>query len=88
MVRAKFTVTEHRLYSYDAARGPELQAREVILTPQYDQAIPEDRRFAQATPSGKLAMRIDNPAALKEFTLGRAFYLDMTPVDETNAPPA
>lgn len=76
MVRAKFTVAELRRYSWDQGRSAE-----VILQPQYDQNIPEDRRFCAATPSGKFAMRVDNPAALEQLTLGRAFYIDLTPVD-------
>lgn len=76
-IRAKFTVAEIRRYSWDQGRSAE-----VILQPQYDQTIPEDRRFCEATPSGKFAMRVDNPRALEELRLGRVFYIDMVPVEE------
>ncbi len=76
-VRAKFqvvSITEHEGWS----------GKTVHLAPRYDERIPEDRRFAQATPSGTLEMTVDNPAALAELALGRTFYLDFTPID----PPA
>ncbi len=72
-VRAKFRVvgvTEHADY----------RARTVKLVPQYDERIPEDKRFAQVTPSGEFTMYVDNPAALEELKLGEYFYVDFTPV--------
>lgn len=44
----------------------------------YDQTIEEDRRYAKATPSGKLEMQIDNPPAAEFFELGKFYYLDFT----------
>lgn len=75
-VRAKFTVSEIRQHSWSP------HARTVVLTPEYDQSIPEDQRFAQATPSGRLEMLIDNPSALAALPLGEKFYIDITPVPE------
>lgn len=71
-VRAKFRVDSVTHY----ARG----GAGVKLTPQYDEKIPEDRRFAKATPSGSLEMLIDNPPAVEFFEVGKYFYLDFTPV--------
>lgn len=45
--------------------------------PQYDMNIPEDQRFARATPSGELTMFVDNPAVIERFKIGQAYYLDM-----------
>lgn len=45
----------------------------------YDTGIPEDQRYAQATPSGELRMLVDNPAV--SFEPGRDYYIDFTPVD-------
>jgi hypothetical protein len=56
--------------------------KEIELTPQYDQSIPEDQRFQKATPSGRITMQIDNPAAAEQLRLGRTFYVDFTPVAE------
>lgn len=56
---------------------------EFNLAPQYDDKIPEDRRFAKATPDGNLRMVIDNPPAAEFFELGKLYYLDFTPVPAT-----
>jgi hypothetical protein len=48
----------------------------------YDQSIPEDQRFAKATPSAQLEMQVDNPAALDRFKLGDYYYVDFTPAEK------
>lgn len=78
-VRAKFTVT-------DRTKHASYSGEEVVLHPMYDSSIPEDQRFAQTTPSGKLTMHVDNPTALEELALGRIFYLDFTPVEPMPGP--
>lgn len=75
MIRAKFIVASITENHWGG--------KSVELRPMYDDTIPEDRRFAQATPNGHLEMQVDNPAALAELKLGRYFYLDFTPL-ETN----
>lgn len=45
----------------------------------YDPDMPEDQRYADATPSGQLTIRVDNPAV--EFVPGQYYYLDFTPVE-------
>lgn len=76
-VRAKFMVTEIHRHAWDSGKGATL-----VLQPQYDSSIPEDRRFAQATPSGRMEMRVDNPGAIEALPLGKQFYVDFTPVEE------
>jgi hypothetical protein len=49
------------------------------FTAQYDTTLPEDQRYAQATPSGTLQISVDNP--LVTFEPGKAYYLDFTPAD-------
>lgn len=44
----------------------------------YDPDVPEDQRYAEATPNGQLSINIDNPAV--SFEPGRYYYLDFTPV--------
>jgi len=73
-VRAKFTVEKVAKTRYGGT--------ELTLSPQYDDKIPEDRRFAKATPSGSLQMYIDNPPAAEFFEIGKAYYLDFSPVPE------
>ena len=47
---------------------------------RYDDSIPEDLRFEQATPSGHVELDIDNPLALEQFVLGEDYYVDFNPV--------
>ncbi len=75
-IRAKFKVVSIIQHSDNQS------ARTVKLAPYYDQSIPEDRRFAQTTPSGELSMYVTNPAALEQLELGKFFYLDFVPVEE------
>lgn len=74
MVRAKMCLTSVRNYVGWAAKSLEFSC-------EYDQSIPEDQRFAKATPNGQLTILVDNPAALEKFELGKSYYLDFTPVD-------
>lgn len=76
MVRAKFKVVAVTQHHY------EINARTIKLEPQYDQSIPEDRRFAQATPTGEMSIYVNNPRAVAELELGKYFYLDFVPVPE------
>ena len=72
-IRAKFrccSVTMH-CYGTEGSRTYKFQA-------MYDPEIPEDQRYAKATPSGTLEMVVDNPSA--EFTVGDYYYLDLVPV--------
>lgn len=50
----------------------------------YDTSIPEDQRFAKATPSASIEMQVDNPTALEQFKLGHYYYVDFTeqPVEQ------
>lgn len=79
MVRAKFTVSKIESHFY---AGKEQPGKTVVLTPQYDESIPEDRRFAKATPSGEMRMYIDNPSAVEYLKAGEAFYVDFTAVEK------
>jgi hypothetical protein len=46
----------------------------------YDTSVPEDRRYAEATPSGNIIMQVNNPQAIKELAVGKEFYVDFVPV--------
>lgn len=71
-VRAKLTLEEVR----DSRWGN----KTLVFTASYDPTIPEDQRFQKATPSGRCELQIDNPVALAQFELGKAYYVDFTPV--------
>lgn len=75
-IRAKFVLQSVTTYGGEG--------RELSFWAQYDTTIPEDQRFAKATPSGSMKMVIDNPAALAFFEgkIGKAFYLDMVEAPE------
>ena len=74
MVRAKFKVT--------AIEEHYPGSRKVTLSTEYDPSIPEDVSFNKATPSGRIEMQVDNPAAIEQLPLGKLFYVDFTPASE------
>lgn len=78
-VRGKFKLTAIEQCSW--AKGGSV-AHTLKFRTIYDQSIPEDQRFAKATPTGSLEMQVDNPAALEQFALGGDYYLDFTPVGD------
>ncbi len=72
-IRAKFRCISETTNCFNP------DSRIVKFMAMYDPDIPEDQRFATATPSGTLEMTVDNPAA--RFEVGQFYYLDFTPVD-------
>jgi hypothetical protein len=57
---------------------------QAIFRCQYDpKVIEEDRGFAKATPSGEARFSIDNPSAVAQLVIGKQYYFDITPADET-----
>lgn len=70
-VRAKFVLSAITTHCYGA--------KTVRFEAQYDNSIPEDRRFQKATPTGSFEMQVDNPAALELLELGKAYYFDISP---------
>jgi hypothetical protein len=73
-IRAKFEVID--LLGEDKST--------VVLEPRYDETLPEDQRFCDATPWGRFEMFVNNPAALEQLQIGRKFYLDLIPVEGGN----
>jgi hypothetical protein len=75
-VRAKFRCMSENTKKWstngDASRSYDFQA-------MYDPDVPEDQRYAKATPTGNLTIAIDNPAVT--FEPGKAYYLDITPAE-------
>jgi hypothetical protein len=71
-VRAKFRLAEVHHYSYGH--------KKYIFRPEYDTSIPEDQRFAKASPSGEFTITVDNPAVDAQFKVGEFYYFDVTPV--------
>ena len=81
-VRAKFTVTGLKQSTHGKGYPT---YKVVVLSPQYDTSIPEDKRFSDATPGGLFEMAINNPAAIEALMpggeLGHSFYIDLTPAE-------
>ena len=48
---------------------------------RYDDSIPEDQRFYDATPSGHVEMTVNNPAVIENVKLGDTFYVDFIKVE-------
>jgi hypothetical protein len=42
---------------------------------------PENKKFWEATPSGKIELNIVNPEAVKEFELLKSYYVDFIPAE-------
>ena len=82
-VRAKFMLQEHAMIGHGGAHI----YHTFVFRPQYDDSIPEDQRFATATPTGELRISVDNPAVIAAWTdrQGKQFYLDFTPVETPDA---
>jgi hypothetical protein len=72
-VRAKMMLSEVTEMSWGGSKR-------LKFSSLYDTSIPEDQRFQKATPSASAEFLIDNPEALKQFTLGESYYVDFTPV--------
>lgn len=72
-IRAKFHCQSETKHSWS------VEARTYRFQAAYDPDLPEDQRFAKATPTGSLEMLVDNPAA--QFEVGMSYYLDFTPVE-------
>ena len=75
---------------YEDADGNELAKGEsphepcnvptVHLTARYDDTIPEDIRYNEATPNAKADLSITNAAAAEFFEIGKSYYADFTRV--------
>lgn len=78
-VRAKFRLQSHVEHHWSR----DSRHHEFIFRPEYDPNIPEDQRFAKASPSGELRIHVDNPAVVEQWhkQVGQQFYLDFVPVE-------
>jgi hypothetical protein len=94
--RAKFRCTsvemsalepvEQKRYTSSGAEptGVSIWPRTFKFNATYDTSVPEDQRYALATPTGELRIQVDNPAV--SFTPGKSYYLDFTEVEESITP--
>jgi hypothetical protein len=75
-IRSKFRLTS--IVTTESMPG--YASKKYVFDTQYDSTIPEDQRFCKATPSGRIEMLIDNPAAQVAFEVGKDYYFDAAPV--------
>lgn len=71
MVRAKFKVDETSKNVYN---------EKVILSP-VSSGSRENEDFFKTTPSGKIELWVKNPEVMKQFEVGKQFYIDFTAVE-------
>jgi hypothetical protein len=53
----------------------------IKLSAQYDPNEDKDRAFSKYTPWGTFETNISNPNVMGFFEVGKAFYLEITPVE-------
>lgn len=95
-VRAKFRCDSVQMFSAEptqvqtwdakkrepAATGTYTWPRVYRFSPVYYADVPEDQRYATATPSGELRIQVDNPNV--SFEIGKFYHLDITPVEASD----
>ena len=77
IARCKFTITKVEPTLYANTPGEV----EVTMNTMYDPDDPEDTRFSIYTPMGTLKFVVNNPNVVPEMVKGRAFYVDLIPVE-------
>ncbi len=73
-IRAKMILESVIPYQYSGAQA--------IFRCSYDHKAAEDVSFSKATPSGEARFQIDNPAALSQLVIGKAYYFDISEAAE------
>ena len=71
MIRGKFVTVDH-------VTKPQGSFAHVVFDARYDSKLPEDQRFAEATPNGKIEMTVTVPSVIEVFQPGKVFYVDFT----------
>jgi hypothetical protein len=80
-VRAKMRCTGRREWHDGGQHG----GVEVTLQPVYakDDADKANAEWSKHTPSGELKLNITNPLAFEQIKIGKAYFVDLTPADES-----
>jgi len=90
-VRAKFRLTEWKNQEgwtfKDGKSTPGIKSTLVFIPVGDD--TPENKKFWEATPSGRIELTMVNPEAIKEFTILKEYYVDFIAVDASlHLPPS
>jgi hypothetical protein len=73
MVRAKFRVQSIETFSA-GSEGP-VRIKFMAVSAE---GVEENRRYHKYTPSGEIAITVDNPPAAAFFTVGKYVYVDFS----------
>lgn len=78
MVRAKFKVDTLTRSNFGSG-----EMTTIKMSPVYANNDPnhENSKFWRYSPSGSLELGCVNPEAVKQFELGKEYYIDFTPAD-------
>jgi len=55
---------------------------EIEFAPVSDNGIPENKRYHEATPSGKIVITVTNPKLRGYYKPGKSYYVTMTEASE------
>lgn len=76
MVRCKMICTEKLIRS--SQYGVNMPAKESESVMLQAVAGEPNKTWSKYTPSGKIELQINNPAAFEQFKLGQAYFVDFT----------
>ena len=79
MVRAKFFVSELK---HVGTPGSDPYAT-IVLSPVFGSYGDgkDNESWSKYTPAGKIELSITNPEAIEQFSIGKAYFIDFTPVE-------
>jgi hypothetical protein len=82
-VRAKFRCTRRAECTDRRSREERHHGNLVTMQAVYgeDGDDKAEREWSKWTPSGELEMSITNPEAFKQFKIGKAYFVDLTPAE-------
>jgi len=82
MEKCRCKVVLHRVES-SVYQGKQAGGSHLHFRAEYDETLPEDQRFATATPTAEFVLNVDNPDAIEFLQRGKAaFYVDFIPVPD------
>jgi hypothetical protein len=71
-VRGKFKLVESTQVDWNK------DARKLKFQAACNDGTEENAKFHKATPTGEIAMTVDNPSAVEQFEIGKHYYVDFT----------
>lgn len=71
-VRGKFKLVESTQVSWNK------DARRLKFQAVFNDGTEENEKFHKATPTGEIAIMVDNPSAVGQFEFGKHYYVDFT----------